>query len=290
METSIKSNSPYTLARIHSKQLQEKYPEFFSTHLNLHILKNLLKELKISYVELAIKEITGRLEKHIDSDKIIVNSNLPLNQKIQAINHEIGHWFLDRYYPEINENQSINWKENYARSFANELSIPIYIREWLSEKFYAASSVKEILRHVSQFGLAPSFIFMTMYYDHCPNLESDSCFDNIWLICKWKPNKYTNTDSKLRIISGYFDPNKYFVAYNQGVERVIENISQLENLIPGVELHFKSKVVINCCKDNESKQFRKKSIQADCSVVRLLENSFDNSVTIILLLRLNTVD
>lgn len=279
-------DSPYAYAKIHAKKFQEKYSDFFVGPLWLGNLENILKILRIELDETADMGIVGRLENRIDYDKIVVNSKLSTNEKIQVISHELGHWFLGKYYPDIEKRQPVYWKEKYAQYFANELRIPVAMRCVLAAKLLTSKSAREILQIATTYKVSPLCICSIMYSEKSERLDETN-MDNIWLIAKWSANKKTLTDGKLRVIAGYFDTEKFFVAYNQGVDKVINNSVELTNLIPGKEIIFESNVTISTRSQNRRPEYVKKVVQATCSVIRLLENRFDNTASLVLLLRID---
>lgn len=283
-------DSPYKLSKEHALEFQRTYSEFFLSSPRIETLKTLLNKLNIELYEMKETSISGRYELlNSGYERIIVNASLPSETQLLIIMHELGHWYLRKNHPNINNTELLEWREAYANHFAIELSVPTVFREEIINKLYDAESVMDVLHLISNYKLkiTPFHLFSVLYNERYAKRNDERLFHNIWILSKWKTNRFTNDDAKLRIISTFYNSEKYYVAQNQGLNRVIKSMDNFENLLTGVERKFITNASIKLKRKNLHPEFLKVEIECFCSVVRLSENKFDNLSTIITLLRFN---
>lgn len=278
--------SPSYVARLHALALQRAYPTIFEKSIGFKKLEFLSKLLHVNIEKTVGSQVEGRLEIREDGNKIIINKNLSRNRQIQTWSHELGHLILKNKCPELEKLCSLQWKEIYANWFANELCVPITERNSILKTLNNSTSVKTVVDLANTYGMHVTNFLKIMFFEFKTSENEKSETDNLWLVTKWVANRYTKLDPKLRIISAYFDSSKYFLPENQGLNRVIDDIGWLGNLETATEKNNKGTASIQVRKKNSIPEYFKATLQSDCFAMRLNESKSDESLQIVLLIKL----
>lgn len=281
--------TPYKYSKEHAIELQRRYPSFFKKSMDIKTWKEFLHALHISFDVRDNTQLSGRYEAKVSGDTIIVNHAMPVEEQIEIIAHEVGHWLLRNEHPDINNNYSIEWKELYAKHFAKEISIPIFLRNEIIQRLFNATTAFEIIKIKKEYKLnVPLTNIFTILYNEDRYIDK-TCEHvcNLWIVAKWKAKKTNPLDTKLRITRTFFDIEKFYVPTNQGIERILTNIEPLNNLSTNEEYSFNTIANIKIRVDGEEKkEFKNKKVPCYCSALRLIESKYDSVPNIVLLLRL----
>jgi Zn-dependent peptidase ImmA (M78 family) len=277
--------SPYHFAKEHAFQIQHRFPDLFEDSIGIKKWKDLTMALNIKTYPVDNTEIVGRLEMRNTDDRILYNSNLTRNKIVQTIGHEIGHWILKKFYPELDKNNSLTWKEAYANHFANELCIPFSKREIILKDLNSTETVKLAIEYSNKFCIPIAYFFRIMSYENNISECSASEYHNIWILGKWGLNQRTKLDAKFRVFAALYDRNKYYIPENQGVQRIIGDMEWLSNLQPGIEKKSESNIYICVREKNASPEYKIKSCKSFCSAFRLIEKKFDDAPQMIVLIK-----
>lgn len=283
------NNSAFNLAKVDASRIHGKYPYLLSNAVGINELILLSKLFSISVIEIQDLLIEGRLEIRPEGAAILVNTNLKTANKAFVIAHEIGHYVLRYRHPEIQEKSTLKWREDYANQFAYELCLPQIKKEDNINLLNTTDSISTLLKLCQKHGMSIRYFLKKMHFEQfqfCYINQSE--YQNLWLVAKWVENAFTHSEPKLRVVASYFDSNKYFIAENQGLDRILVNMEWLNNLSIATEENFKGTILITKRNRNAKPEYNKEYVEAYCSALKLQESKKDLNSKIILLLRVKT--
>lgn len=143
-----------------------------------------------------------------------------------ALAHELGHFWLlrsgDTALP-------MSLRERFADAFARELLVSDEVRRRYRDDFRRADEPRALVALASAVGLSIHALLVTAELE--PSWIGG--LDRVWLRVKFAPNRFTGREPKLRVASAHCDRTRFFVPTNQGLTRVVGDLSWLGSLLPG---------------------------------------------------------
>jgi Zn-dependent peptidase ImmA (M78 family) len=269
------------LARSDARKVQSRFPFFFD-------------QTRVPVLELAramglrIEERDGlrqraQLEIFTAGDaqesSIILRPGMDPNVRRFAIAHEIGHFVLFKERSMLFRAWDTERREKFANWFAAELLLSPEGRAMIEASFRRLSDPLDLLRLASSVGLSPQALLTQVTAER----PLTSGLAKIWLRVRNVENAVTHSEPRLRIVSAYYDRDRYFVPENQSFVSFAGGDSWLSSLPIGISSRQKSTVVVQLKRPPESTpKYLPTKLQAEISAVRLAPSKRDNGSVFIL--------
>jgi IrrE N-terminal-like domain len=279
----ISFNPEVRLAREQAREVQGRFPFFFD-------------QLRVPVVDLARaiglrieerKELHQRAQLEVltteDGAKegsIILKPGMDQNVRRFAIAHEIGHFALIKERPHLFRAWDTARRETFANEFASELLISPEGRAKINASFRRLSDPLDLLRLASSVGLSP----MALLTQATTKKPLTSGLWKVWLRVKHVENAVTRSEPKLRIVSAYYDRERFFIPENQSLQSFAGGDTWLCSLPVGISSRQKSTVAVKVRRSPESRpKYLSARLPAEISAVRLAQTSKEQGPLFILM-------
>jgi hypothetical protein len=279
----ILSNPEVVLARQRARGLQGRFPFLFD-QLRVPVV-DLARALGLRIEER--KELHQRAQLEVLTTKegaregwIVLKPNMDQNVRRFAIAHEIGHFALITERPDLFRAWDTTRRETFANEFASELLISPEGRAKINASFRSLSDPLDLLRLAASVGLSPKAL-LTQAMAKKP---LTSGLWKVWLRVKHVVNAVTRSEPKLRIVSAYYDRERFFIPENQSLESFAGGDTWLSSLPIGISSRQKSTVAVKVRRPPESTpKYLSAMLPAEISAVRLAQASKEHSSLFILM-------
>jgi len=269
----ISFNPEVDLAREQAREVQGRFPFFFD-RLRVPVV-DLARALGLRIEER--KELHQRAQLEVLTTKdgakegsIILKPGMDQNVRRFAIAHEIGHFALIKERPHFFRAWDTARRETFANEFASELLISPEGRAKINSSFRRLSDPLDLLRLASSVGLSPKALLTQATTKRLFTTE----ITKIWLRVRHAENAVTHSEPRLRIVSAYYDRDRFFIPENQSLRSFAGGDAWLSSLPVGVSSRQKSTVVVNLKRSPESTpKYLSTKLQADISAVRLASST-----------------
>jgi hypothetical protein len=196
-----------------------------------------------------------------------------------AVAHEIGHAILLRKYPGAKRWEN-GRREVFATAFATALLTSQETRVRMAAAFRALADPLALLTVASQMRLSPDAL-LTVAAQERSWIEG---LDKIWLRVKHVANAVTHRHPKLRIVSAYYDTNRFYIPTNQGLTRFAGDDGWLVSLPVGGAVRHTSTITLRVRQPALAvSNFASKEVPAELSALRLQPSAADHADHLIIL-------
>lgn len=271
-----------SLARVEARELQRQHPALFQeVPVPIFDVARVL-DLKVE----KRPELRQRARLEILKDEvheaatIAIKPDLDRNVSRFAVAHEIGHVILIRKHPDAARDWEVRRREAFASTFAAELLAPPQLREELAQQFVSLTDPVALLRLASRLGLSPrAFLTLTSQEKSWTRASN-----KVWLRVKHIANTYTQQDPKLRIVSAYYDRDRFYIPLNQSFARFAGDDSWLASLPPGTIATHVSEISLSFKRERPTKpKFLSMRVPARLSALRLQASAAEPGAYLIVL-------
>ena len=269
------------LARSDARGIQSRFPFFFD---QIRVpVADLARALGLRIEERAGLQQRAQLEilttEKEQSSAIILRPGTDQNVRRFAIAHEIGHFVLFKEHAHLFRAWDTERREKFANWFASELLLSPEGRATIEASFRRLSDPLDLLRLASSVGLSPLALLTQVTVKR----PLTSGLTKIWLRVRHVENAVTHSEPRLRIVSAYYDRDRYFIPKNQSLRSFAGADNWLSALPIGISSRQKSTVAIQLKRSPESTpKYLPMKLQAEISAVRLAPSTRDQGSVFIL--------
>lgn len=213
-----------------------------------------------------------------------------------AVAHEIGHYYLHTYAPEINRRISAPERELFCHRFAGEILIPQHRVAKLKDQLFAIKDAEGWVRLAGTVGISVAALFQICHFHRDDWLNG--CPIVILLVRRSShprpaKNNLERSGPKLRVRVALFDGHRFYFPTLQGISSLLKPTDWLLGLQDGrastnlVEIRYSSRTAAKKGREQgEAPKFELKQELVPVSAMRLLPVEGERNSNFVLVLSL----
>ncbi|WP_422006836.1 ImmA/IrrE family metallo-endopeptidase [Roseivirga pacifica] len=262
------TNSAFNTARNHARSVIEQFSHaFHRPPVNLY---DLAKSMNVRIVENRHPGESWFVSR--GDTKTIFLSSIDKSEGFLRYNlaHEIGHAYLNQYYPKLSSENDLKWQEQYAITFSLEILIPRAHLSSISNRLLGIKTPQDWLVYPKGFEVPVWYFFRSLSL----NKDLFRGWNKVLFLARWSKNLIKDGRETYRIFYPTYDAKRFYIPpSNKSVNGFIKDSSWVK-AIGEKEFHeCQTEIVIQRKSGKVKPKYEMASIGVDLKVFRLAKST-----------------